>query len=147
MKQKKETLASRASALLADNPTMKPKEMAEKLGVTVQRIYVLRSNMKKKAIKTVKGLKLVTNVHNKRQRMKTTADTEQRISRPANYLLNLELENKKLTDWCLIWKQKYEKLEQDYAQAKVMFLNSQAVVDYLENKVANLITINNLKGK
>jgi hypothetical protein len=147
MKQKKETLASRASALLADNPTMKPKEMAEKLGVTVQRIYVLRSNMKKKAIKTVKGLKLVTNVHNKRQRMKTTADTEQRISRPANYLLNLELENKKLTDWCLIWKQKYEKLEQDYADAKIMYLNSQAVVDYLENKVANLITINNLKGK
>lgn len=147
MKQKKETLASRASALLADNPTMKPKEMAEKLGVTVQRIYVLRSNMKKKAIKTVKGLKLVTNVHNKPKRMKTTADTEQRISRPVNYVLNLELENKKLTDWCLIWKQKYEKLEQDYAQAKVMFLNSQAVVEYLENKVANLITINNLKGK
>ena len=78
---------------------------------------------------------------------KVKVDTEQRISRPVNYVLNLELENKKLTDWCLIWKQKYEKLEQDYAQAKVMFLNSQAVVDYLENKVANLITINNLKGK
>lgn len=146
MKQKKETLASKASALLADNPTMKPKEMAEKLGVTVQRIYVLRSNMKKKAIKTVKGLNLVSKVTNKRQRMKTTADTEQRISRPVNYVLNLEHENKKLTDWCLIWKQKYEKLEQDYADAKVMYLNSQAVVEYLENKVANLITVNNLKG-
>ena len=147
MKQKKETLASRASALLADNPTMKPKEMAEKLGVTVQRIYVLRSNMKKKAIKTVKGLKLVTNVHNKPKRMKTTADTEQRISRPVNYMLNLEHENKKLTEWTLLWKQKYEKLEADHTQAKVMFLNSQAVVEYLENKVANLITINDLKGK
>ena len=144
MKQKKETLASRASALLADNPTMKPKEMAEKLGVTVQRIYVLRSNMKKKLTK-----KAVSNVTTKRKGRpaKVKVDTEQRISRPVNYVLNLELENKKLTDWCLIWKQKYEKLEQDYAQAKVMFLNSQAVVDYLENKVANLITINNLKGK
>jgi hypothetical protein len=149
MKQKKETLASRASELLAQNPNMKPKEMAEKLGVTTQRIYVLRSNMKKKAIKTVKGLNLVSNVTTKRKGRpaKVKVDTEQRISRPVNYVLNLELENKKLTDWCLIWKQKYEKLEQDYAQAKVMFLNSQAVVDYLENKVANLITINNLKGK
>jgi hypothetical protein len=142
MKQKKETLASRASALLADNPTMKPKEMAEKLGVTVQRIYVLRSNMKKKAIKTVKGLKLVTNVHNRPERMKTTATS----GRPTNYVLNLENENQKLTEWTLLWKQKYEKLEADYTQAKVMFLNSQAVVEYLENKVANLITINNLKG-
>ena len=144
MKQKKETLASRASALLAGNPTMKPKEMAEKLGVTTQRIYVLRSNMKKKLTK-----KAVSNVTTKRKGRpaKVKVDTEQRISRPVNYVLNLELENKKLTDWCLIWKQKYEKLEQDYAQAKVMFLNSQAVVDYLENKVANLITINNLKGK
>jgi hypothetical protein len=46
----------------------------------------------------------------------------------------------------MLWKQKYEKLEQDYAQAKIMYLNSQAVVEYLENKVANLITVNNLKG-
>ena len=143
MKQKKETLASRASALLADNPTMKPKEMAEKLGVTTQRIYVLRSNMKKKLAKK----KTVTNVHNKRRGRPAKVETEQRISRPVNYVLNLEHENKKLTDWCLIWKQKYEKLEQDYADAKIMYLNSQAVVDYLENKVANLITINNLKGK
>jgi predicted ArsR family transcriptional regulator len=141
MKQKKETLASRASALLADNPTMKPKEMAEKLGVTTQRIYVLRSNLKKKLTK-----KVVTNVHNKRRGRPAKVETLQRISRPVNYLLNLEHENQKLTEWTLLWKQKYEKLEQDYTQAKVMFLNSQAVVEYLENKVANLITINNLKG-
>ena len=141
MKQKKETLASKASALLADNPTMKPKEMAEKLGVTTQRIYVLRSNMKKKLVK-----KAVTNVHNKRRGRPARVETEQRISRPVNYMLNLEHENKKLTEWTLLWKQKYEKLEADYTQAKVMFLNSQAVVEYLENKVANLIKINNLKG-
>lgn len=138
MKQKKETLASKASALLADNPTMKPKEIAEKLGVTVQRIYVLRSNMKKKAIKTVKGLNLVSNVTTKPMRMKTTATT----GRPTNYLLRLENENKQLHEWCLEWRQKYDKLQKDYGDAKVMFLNSQAVVDYLENKVATL-----LKGK
>ena len=139
MKQKKETLASKALDLVKQNPNIKPKEMAEKLGVTVQRVYVLRNNLKKKLTK-----KSVSNITTKR--MPQVSKGEQRISRPVNYMLNLEHENRKLTEWTLMWKQKYEKLEQDYTQAKVMYLNSQAVIDYLENKVANLITISNLKG-
>jgi sugar-specific transcriptional regulator TrmB len=109
---------------------MKPKEIAEKLGVPVQRIYVLRSNLKKKKL----AKKIVSNVTTK----KSYAGT--------NYILKLENEVSQYHKWCLEWREKYEKLEQDYANAKVMFLNSQAVVDYLENKVANLITISNLKG-
>jgi predicted transcriptional regulator len=139
MKAKKPTLASKALDLVKQNPNIKPKEMAEKLGVTVQRVYVLRNNLKKKLTK-----KSVSNVTTKR--MPQVSKGEQRISRPVNYMLNLEHENRKLTEWTLMWKQKYEKLEQDYTQAKVMYLNSQAVVEYLENKVANLITISNLKG-
>jgi len=122
MKAKKSTLTSKALDLLKQNPNMKPKNMAEKLGVPVQRIYAIRSKFKN----TIK--KTVSNVTN-----------EQYISRPANYYQNLEQENYKLTEWTLLWKQKYEKLEADYTQAKVMFLNSQAVVEYLENKVANLL--------
>ena len=139
MKEKKQTLASKALDLVKQNPNIKPKEMAEKLGVTVQRVYVLRNNLKKKLTK-----KTVSNVTTKR--MPQVSKGEQRISRPANYYQNLEQENYKLTEWTMLWKQKYEKLEQDYAQAKIMYLNSQAVVEYLENKVANLITVNNLKG-
>ena len=52
---------------------------------------------------------------------------------------NILKENKQLTEWTLMWKQKYDKLEQDYTQAKVMYLNSQAVVAYLEEKVAQLL--------
>lgn len=55
------------------------------------------------------------------------------------YNENLVKENKTLTEWTLMWKQKYDKLEQDYTQAKVMYLDSQAVVKYLEEKVAQLI--------
>jgi DNA-binding PadR family transcriptional regulator len=55
------------------------------------------------------------------------------------YVENLEKENKQLTEWTQIWKQRYEKLEQDYTQAKIMYLNSQAVVAYLEDKVAQLV--------
>ena len=141
MKQKKETLASKALDLVKQNPNIKPKEMAEKLGVTVQRVYVLRNNLKKKLTK-----KTVSNVTTKRKGRPAKMERMLQVSRPANYYQNLEHENRKLTEWTLMWKQKYEKLEQDYTQAKVMFLNSQAVVEYLENKVANLITVNNLKG-
>ena len=143
MKAKKPTLTSKALDLLKQNPNMKPKDMAEKLGVTVQRIYVLRNNIKKKLTK-----KVVSNVTTKRRGRpaKVEQSDRQYVSRPANYYQNLEQENYKLTEWTMLWKQKYEKLEQDYAQAKIMYLNSQAVVEYLENKVANLITISNLKG-
>jgi predicted transcriptional regulator len=138
MKEKKLSVTKQALELLKQNPDMKPKDMAQVLGVTAQRIYAIRSNFKN----TIK--KTVSNVTTKR--MPQVSKGEQRISRPVNYMLNLEHENRKLTEWTLMWKQKYEKLEQDYTQAKVMYLNSQAVIDYLENKVANLITISNLKG-
>jgi predicted ArsR family transcriptional regulator len=141
MKEKKQTLASKALDLVKQNPNIKPKEMAEKLGVTVQRVYVLRNNLKKKLTK-----KTVSNVTTKRKGRPAKMERMLQVSRPANYYQNLEQENYKLTEWTMLWKQKYEKLEQDYAQAKIMYLNSQAVVEYLENKVANLITVNNLKG-
>jgi predicted ArsR family transcriptional regulator len=142
MKEKKLSVTKQALELLKQNPDMKPKDMAQVLGVTAQRIYAIRSNFKN----TIK--KSVSNVTTKRKGRpaKVEQSDRQYVSRPANYYQNLEQENYKLTEWTMLWKQKYEKLEQDYAQAKIMYLNSQAVVEYLENKVANLITVNNLKG-
>jgi len=67
------------------------------------------------------------------------------VSKPTNklikppYITNLEKENLQLTEWTQMWKRKYDVLEQDYTQAKIMYLNSQAVVAYLEEKVAQLI--------
>ena len=46
MKAKKPTLTSRALQLLKHTPNMKPKDMAEKLEVPVQRIYAIRSKFK-----------------------------------------------------------------------------------------------------
>lgn len=135
MKQKKQTLTSKALDLVKQNPNIKPKEMAEKLGVTVQRVYVLRNNLKKKLTK--KAVSKVTN---------NSVETTAKAGRPTNYVLRLENEVAQYHKWCIEWREKYERLEKDFANAKVMYLNSQAVVDYLENKVANLITVNNLKG-
>lgn len=55
------------------------------------------------------------------------------------YVDNLRKENRQLTEWTQMWKQRYDSLEADYTQAKIMYLNSQAVVSYLEEKVAQLI--------
>ena len=56
-----------------------------------------------------------------------------------SYTSNLQKENKQLTEWAQMWKHKCEKLEADCTQAKIMYLDSQAVVKYLEEKVAQLI--------
>ncbi len=138
MKEKKPTLTSKALDLLGQNPNMKPKDMAEKLGVNVQRVYVLRNQLKKKLTK-----KAVSNVTNKKRRGRPAkVASKPKVSRTEF----LENEIAKYHRWCLEWREKYEQLDRDYAKAKVMYLNSQAVIDYLENKVANLITVNNLKG-
>jgi hypothetical protein len=79
--------------------------------------------------------KAVSNVTNKAKRGRPTRVDMLNIQ----YVENLEKENKQHTEWTLMWKRKYEVLERDYTQAKIMYLNSQAVVAYLEEKVAQLI--------
>jgi len=69
---------------------------------------------------------------------KAVSNVTNKIVKPP-YITNLEKENKQLTEWTQMWKRKCERLESDYTQAKIMYLDSQAVVKYLEEKVAQLI--------
>jgi hypothetical protein len=116
--KKKQSQVSKIIALLQDNPNTSAKEMADKLKMPLNRIYVLRNQAKKK----LNGSQPTT--------PKVTTDS---------YIKNLEAENIKLTEWTKLWKQKYDQLNADYAQAKIMFLNSEAVVSYLERKVLELL--------
>lgn len=120
---KKETQITRVAKLIKANPNMSVADMAKETGLPIKRIYVLRSV----AGKRLKGSRVTT---------KTPMPLR------GDKLSTLEIENKKLTEWTLLWKQKYEKLEQDYTQAKIMFLNSEAVVTYLEGKIAQLMKEN-----
>jgi hypothetical protein len=68
------------------------------------------------------------------------------VSKPTNeitantkYILSLETQVHELEKLHSQWRQNYKKLEDDYTQAKIMYLDSQAVVKYLEEKVAQLI--------
>jgi predicted transcriptional regulator len=55
------------------------------------------------------------------------------------YIKSLETQVHELEKLHDGWRQNYKKLEADYTQAKIMYLDSQAVVKYLEEKVAQLI--------
>jgi hypothetical protein len=57
----------------------------------------------------------------------------------ARYTKSLETQVHELEKLHDGWRQNYKKLEADYTQAKVMYLDSQAVVKYLEEKVAQLL--------
>jgi hypothetical protein len=119
---KKESQVSKVAKLFKANPNMSASDMAKETGLPIKRIYVLRSLIGKK----LKG-------------SRPTTKTPTPMPLRGDKLSTLEAENKKLTEWTLLWKQKYEKLERDYTQAKIMFLNSEAVVTYLEGKIAQLM--------
>lgn len=55
------------------------------------------------------------------------------------YIRSLETQVHELEKLHDGWRQNYKKLEADYTQAKIMYLDSQAVVKYLEEKVAQLL--------
>ena len=55
------------------------------------------------------------------------------------YIKSLETQVHELEKLHDGWRQNYKKLEADYTQAKIMYLDSQAVIKYLEAKVAQLI--------
>ena len=73
------------------------------------------------------------------------SQTQTSVSKPTNktfndrYTKSLETQVHELERFAEQWRQNYKKLEQDYTQAKVMYLDSQAVVKYLEEKVAQLL--------
>ena len=136
--------------------------MKKKISVVQQILNVLNTQGGKKPKELIAITKAkagnVYNALNRLHKMKKIAKEEDGVyisqtqtsttpvSKPTNktqrmplYNENLIKENQQLAEWTVTWKQKYDRLEQDYTQAKIMYLNSQAVVAYLEEKVAQLI--------
>jgi len=79
------------------------------------------------------------------QALKMPLYKEKAVSKVTNklikspYIKSLETQVHELEKLHDGWRQNYKKLEADYTQAKIMYLDSQAVVKYLEDKVAQLI--------
>jgi DNA-binding MarR family transcriptional regulator len=93
------------------------------------------------ALHTLRGKKLIA----KEDGGVYISQTQKAVSKVTNkvirspYITSLETQVHELEKLHDGWRQNYKKLEADYTQAKIMYLDSQAVIKYLEEKVAQLI--------
>ena len=55
------------------------------------------------------------------------------------YKEKLEAENKQLYDFCLQWRDKCDKQDKEIARIQHLYMDSQAVVRYLESKIVQLL--------
>jgi hypothetical protein len=70
---------------------------------------------------------------------KAVSKVTNKVTDNTKYITSLETQVHELEKLHDGWRQNYKKLEADYTQAKIMYLDSQAVIKYLEEKVAQLI--------
>ncbi|MEI6801462.1 MAG: hypothetical protein WCO04_19925 [Pseudomonadota bacterium] len=140
---KKQTTTQQILNILNTQGGKKPKQLLESIKATPASVYT--------AISKLRSVGLIA----KEEDGVYISQTQTSVSKPTNevkrgrptrvdtmnmqYVDSLLKENKQLTEWTQMWKQRYDRLEADYTDAKVMYLNSQAVISYLEEKVAQLI--------
>jgi len=151
---KKQSQLSRVAELMKAQPDMTPEAMAEQLGIDKKRIYVLRSQAKKKGW----NLLVVTNGDSK---IDTSNITYQDIKGHAPVIKpKTKKVNAKPADDVRVWQRYHKELSEKYAQvchelansrallnqvqdqldqAKIMYLNSEAVVEYLEGKLSKAV--------
>jgi hypothetical protein len=148
---KKQSVAKQVLNLLNTKGGRKPKQIIAETKASAGSVYNALNLLRKKKMiaKEEDGVYIsqtqarVMPLYNEKASSPSTTKTKRiDLSKiPVNnaYTSNLQKENKQLTEWTQMWKRKYEVLERDYTQAKIMYLDSQAVVKYLEEKVAQLI--------
>jgi hemoglobin-like flavoprotein len=130
---KKQSATKQILNILNTKGGRKPKDLIKEIKLPASNIYTglayLRS--KKKIAKKDDGVYI--------------SQTQKEVSKVTNklirspYITSLETQVHELEKLHDGWRQNYKKLEADYTQAKIMYLDSQAVVKYLEEKVAKLI--------
>ena len=119
---KKITQLNKVAKLMEINPLLKPKEIAERLKMSVQQVYVLRNKVKKQGKVTAKTTPKVT---------REVAESTITLA----YVKKLEDENVEYHNWCLQWREKHDKLEQALAITESELADARAVIRYLEGRV------------
>jgi len=94
------------------------------------------------ALNTLRGKKMIAKEEDGvyiSQTQKSVSKVTNKVTDNTKYIRSLETQVHELEKLHDGWRQNYKKLEADYTQAKIMYLDSQAVIKYLEEKVAQLI--------
>jgi len=101
------------------------KEIVEKTNLKTSNVYAIRNYIKKNGL--LKTLPM-TGIAPKAKR----SDDEKQIN-------NLLKENKTLTEWTVMWKGRYDKLESELNRVRHLYMDQLAVVRYLEAKLLQLV--------
>ena len=115
------TKMSVVKALMDADKNISVKEICEKTGYSRSQVYVIRHQLKN----TGKGKKKLTPV-NKKAVAKTSTKSK------------LQAENNELYKFCLEWREKCDKQQAEIARLQHLYMDSKAVITYLESKIQQL---------
>jgi transposase-like protein len=123
MKTTKVKIVKAVKALMDANKNISVKEICEKTGLSKTQVYSARHQLKT-ASKTKKKLTPV----NKKPRVISATSKD-----------NLRAENDQLHQFCLEWRDRCDKQDREIARIQHLYMDSQAVVKYLESKIIQLL--------
>lgn len=107
-------------ALMDADKNISVKEICEKTGYSKSQVYVIRNYLK------TGGKKKLTRV-NKKPRAVTVPSKDKLIA-----------ENNQLHQFCLEWRARCDKQESEIARLQHLYMDSKAVINYLESKIEQL---------
>lgn len=114
----KNTKVNAVKVLMDADKNISVKEICEKTGFSRSQIYVIRSYLK----------------HNK----KLTPVNKKAVVARVDTNKALRAENDKLHQFCLEWRDKCNSQQKEIARIQHLYMDSQAVVRYLESKIEQL---------
>jgi predicted flavoprotein YhiN len=118
----KNTKVSAVKALMDANKNISVKEICEQTGLSRSHVYAIRHYIKT----TSKTKKKLTRVNKKPKANRV--DTNKAI----------RAENEKLHQFCFEWRNKCDKQDLEIARLQHLYMDSKAVINYLESKIQQL---------
>ena len=117
----KNTNVTKVKALMDANKNISVKGICEKTGLSKSQVYAIRHYIKanpKKKLTPVNKKKAV-------------------VAKPSS-MSKLKQENDHLYEFCLEWRNKCDAQQKEIARLQHLYMDSQAVVRYLETKIEQL---------
>lgn len=137
------TQIARVTEVMKQHPSLTAPQIAEKTGIPLNRIYVLRYKAKKAMQAKKDALKAKREARQVRVPVMkadlTDKLTSTQIKMLKQDLAEAQAEAKKFEAWCLDWRARCEEIikERDTAQAEV--LATRTIMQYLENRLVSLL--------
>ena len=117
----KNTKVTTVKALMDANKNISVKEICDKTGFSKSQVYAIRGYIKTNSKKKLTPV-------NKKKAV---------VAKPSS-MSKLKQENDHLYEFCLEWRNKCDAQQKEIARLQHLYMDSQAVVRYLESKIEQL---------